>query len=201
MTHANPSDAKVSVKCGLSKPWTEFGYSGQLARPAEACKACTARYRAAHLRWRTKDRKSWNERSEKWRTANPERYRAAELGRTKRLKAAAFAAYGGCCACCGKSDGTFLTIDHVANDGSTHRKTVGSETKFYRWLALQGYPASFQVLCMKCNFGKARNGGICPHQELREAATRHRRRRDQAQREEAPKRLSGTPANMRQQGW
>jgi hypothetical protein len=27
-----------------------------------------------------------------------------------------------------------------------------------------GYPEGFQVLCMNCNWGRYRNGGVCPHE-------------------------------------
>jgi ABC-type uncharacterized transport system substrate-binding protein len=41
-----------------------------------------------------------------------------------------------------------------------------SATGFYKWLARNGYPSGFQILCMNCNHGKSRNGGVCPHQRV-----------------------------------
>lgn len=73
------------------------------------------------------------------------------------------AAYGESCACCGESRRKFLTIDHVANDGAEHRRTFRGD--FYVWLIREGFPDGFQTLCFNCNLGKARNGGVCPHQE------------------------------------
>lgn len=64
----------------------------------------------------------------------------------------------------------FLTIDHVANDGAEMRRngTYGnSGTAFYQWLRKSGFPAGFQVLCMNCNHGKHRNGGVCPHKTVK----------------------------------
>ena len=85
----------------------------------------------------------------------------------RKLKAAAYAAYGGFrCACCGETEEAFLSLDHINNDGANHRRNV-DRRKIYKWLAQEGYPPGFQVLCMNCNFGKARNGGICPHQLAR----------------------------------
>lgn len=76
-------------------------------------------------------------------------------------------AYGGFkCNCCGESEPLFLTIDHVENDGAEMRKNgVHSRggTQFYQWLRKNGFPDGFQVLCMNCNLGKHRNGGVCPH--------------------------------------
>lgn len=46
-----------------------------------------------------------------------------------------------------------LTIDHLEGGGVKHRK----ETRywsFYKWLARQGYPTGFQVLCMNCQMIK-----------------------------------------------
>ena len=84
------------------------------------------------------------------------------------LRDEVYAAYGGfVCACCGETERLFLTIDHVENDGAKMRQegTHGrSGTAFYQWLRRQGFPAGFQVLCLNCNIGKHRNGGVCPHQ-------------------------------------
>lgn len=93
-------------------------------------------------------------------------------GKTARakLKATVFAHYGGtCCACCGETEPMFLTLDHIDNDGAAfRRKIAGSRLAAgyttYRWLAKNGFPPGFQVLCMNCNHGKRMNNGICPHQ-------------------------------------
>lgn len=76
--------------------------------------------------------------------------------------------YGRECVCCGESEPMFLSIDHVNNDGYLARKNQLHPTDtlgFYRWLVKNLFPADFQVLCMNCNFGKAKNNGVCPHQE------------------------------------
>jgi hypothetical protein len=63
--------------------------------------------------------------------------------------------------CCNTKEFLFLTIDHINNDGAKHRR----EAKFgsiYPWLSKNDYPIGFQVLCMNCNWAKAKNG-TCPH--------------------------------------
>lgn len=98
-------------------------------------------------------------------------FRKKEAEKSKRLNAVmrenVFSAYGGYkCACCGETEPLFLTIDHVENDGAEMRKSgVHSRggTQFYQWLRKNEFPDGFQVLCMNCNLGKHRNGGICPH--------------------------------------
>ena len=79
------------------------------------------------------------------------------------LKDEVFAAYGGyICKCCGETEKTFLTIDHMDGGGTKHRKEVG-QGDVYNWLKQNNYPVGFQVLCQNCNVGKYRNNGICPH--------------------------------------
>lgn len=104
---------------------------------------------------------------EKWREANREKIAAYRKQRARRLRLAALAAYGSKCACCGLDNEWFLSIDHVENNGADHRRETGmkgSGDHLYRWLAKNSYPPGFQVLCYNCNLGKARNGGVCPHQ-------------------------------------
>lgn len=81
-------------------------------------------------------------------------------------------AYGGYkCACCGETEPLFLEIDHVDNNGAEHRRSLGYEGNgkgaggaTWKWLKKNGFPPGFQILCSNCNKGKARNGGVCPHQ-------------------------------------
>ena len=93
--------------------------------------------------------------------------------RRVRVRDAAFAAYGGYkCVCCGESEPSFMTLDHINNDGADFRRKVyGKRTAAgyhtYIWLAKNGYPNIVQVLCMNCNHGKRMNKGICPHQVRR----------------------------------
>lgn len=102
-------------------------------------------------------------------------FRKREAEKSMRLNAIlreqVFSAYGGYkCSCCGETEPLFLTIDHVENNGAEMRKNgVHSRggTQFYQWLRRNGFPDGFQVLCMNCNLGKHRNGGVCPHKSFK----------------------------------
>lgn len=63
--------------------------------------------------------------------------------------------YGKVCPC-GKHDEIILTLDHVNNDGSEHRKLVGEGFNFYMWLRKNNYPIDppLQVLCANCQVRK-----------------------------------------------
>ena len=86
-----------------------------------------------------------------------------------KLKKKIYEVLGNKCNCCGESNEKFLQIDHVNNDGAADRlnfsnKKAYSSKKFYCWIIKQGIPKDrYQLLCANCNYGKARNGGICPH--------------------------------------
>jgi hypothetical protein len=88
--------------------------------------------------------------------------------RNQWLKDMVYDHYGRKCACCGESEPMFLSIDHIGNDGYELRKSgkqgKGAGVHLYGWLIRNDFPAGYQVLCMNCNHGKSRNGGICPHQ-------------------------------------
>jgi len=79
--------------------------------------------------------------------------------------------YGGKCLCCGEDGLSFLTIDHINEDGAEHRRGIASNFNsrvpggdhFYRWLESNNFPDGFQTLCYNCNIGKHLNGGACPH--------------------------------------
>lgn len=124
------------------------------------------------------------QRAHAWIRANPDRRREqsrlAAVRARARDKAAAMAAYGGRCDCCGEARMSFLTIDHPLGDGAAHRRAIygvrpdgpvretrtgGGGHRMYRWLRISGYPAGFRVLCFNCNIGSHINGGVCPHRE------------------------------------
>ena len=78
--------------------------------------------------------------------------------------------YGKRCNCCGFEDGRFLTIDHVNN--GHHNKMTKKERKIntlimYRKIIAEGYPKSYQILCMNCNWAKG-VFDVCPHQTDKE---------------------------------
>lgn len=123
---------------------------------------------AAQARWRERNPGVASKRMKEWRESHQEQHNNNCKNRNQRIKDIVFEAYGGYeCACCGESNPFFLSIDHMNNDGAAHRMELfGSKAgghKMYDWLIKNNFPEGFQVLCMNCNWGKARNNGICPH--------------------------------------
>jgi len=130
--------------------------------------------------WREANRDKAREQSREWRNrklanGTPDEVaaiRAAESAKTKRnqdrCRDEVYAAYGGYrCTCCGETERMFLSIDHVSNDGAAERKSgkySGGGSAFYNWLRKTKFPSGYQVLCMNCQVGKHKNGGVCPHQ-------------------------------------
>ena len=104
-----------------------------------------------------------------WRKSKPRGYNSASVKKYyKQLKDETFNAYGGwTCACCGESDPKFLSFDHVYDDGHVDRKMFGDNRILWIQLRKQGFPEKnrYQILCFNCNFGRAINGGFCPHVE------------------------------------
>ena len=106
----------------------------------------------------------------------------SERARRAKLKDEVFTAYGGyCCTCCGENNKEFLQIDHVNNDGGSHRREIGcvGGSGLYGWLKRNGFPPGFQVLCANCNYAKSMYG-YCPHKSCDKEVTgvqRHGRRK------------------------
>jgi hypothetical protein len=124
-------------------------------------------------RYREKDRNAYNARNRRFKMLHRERDRQL-----------IYKAYGNKCTCCGETDHGFFTIDHVNNDGHIERKNglYTSGSQFYRQIIQQNFPKNYQILCYNCNLGRARNGGICPHQKGSETT----RQRGRAKRPEVP---------------
>jgi hypothetical protein len=176
MENQQPSLVEGKRKCRVcnkTKSLSEFRkYSSRgkgLVR--NYCVACDRKwhhdYFANHPEVRAKHlirARSWVKRHPKEVKANRKRYRMA---RDEENRNKVYAAYGNKCACCGITERMFLTVDHVNNDGCSERKkglyTNGSQ--FYEWLVKHNFPKNYQLLCYNCNLGKARNKGVCPHQE------------------------------------
>lgn len=168
------SDERRCKKCGETKPLSVFPlYDAAKGARRHECKSCnTARVEGWHHEHQThrlsQARTNYQRLKEVpgWYDAWLAKKRDREPVYLKRDRDAAFAAYGGYrCKCCGETEPKFLSIDHINNDGAEMRKVHGVGSAMYKWLKKRGYPAGFQVLCMNCNHGKARNGGVCPHQE------------------------------------
>jgi hypothetical protein len=87
-----------------------------------------------------------------------------------RLKATVFAHYGSRCACCGESEPLFLSVDHVNGHTVPMRERIGRGYRTYKDIINSGFPDDIRILCINCNFGRERNGGVCPHDTARVAA-------------------------------
>ena len=102
----------------------------------------------------------------------PESWRAYVAKQAKRngdyrakVKVTVLMHYGGKCVCCGEKNLEFLTIDHIGGGGRAHRKSLGAQTNFYKYLINNNYPRDkFRLLCMNCNWA-IRYGDICPHKK------------------------------------
>ena len=130
--------------------------------------------------WREENREKSREHAREWRnrkiangtSEEVAALRAAESEKTKRnqdrQREAVYGAYGGYkCNCCAETERMFLSIDHVHNDGAEERRSGkynGGGSAFYSWLCKNNFPLGYQVLCMNCQVGKHKNGGVCPHQ-------------------------------------
>lgn len=85
--------------------------------------------------------------------------------------------YGGRCVCCGEVHWSFLTLDHINNDGC-HQRRAGFRGEWHRVWALSkklGWPTDLQLLCGNCQLGKLRGKGVCPHSKRQAACKRGHR--------------------------
>jgi len=77
-----------------------------------------------------------------------------------KLKAQILQAYRGQCQHCGEDNPDFLQIDHVNDDGNTHRRSLSGKNQgcnIYTWLRKNGFPKEgFQLLCANCNTAKSK---------------------------------------------
>ena len=133
---------KFCKKCELDLSLDEFHKNsrrGRLGRRAY-CKTCQGKMNKEH-------------------TSHPEvKARRAALARAELLRRKLEVLNHYCggepkCQGCGFSDLRTLTVDHVNDDGSKHRKELNGKL-IYRWLIRNGFPQGFQVLCMNCQFIK-----------------------------------------------
>jgi len=72
------------------------------------------------------------------------------------------------CSCCGETILDFLTIDHINQNGTQHRKKHKITGHIYKWLIDKHLPKGFDVLCFNCNLSRSfpYNNGICPHKKV-----------------------------------
>ena len=173
-------------RCKVLKLKSEFGsYELRQTKRNPQCRSCCS---DNSRRWREKNKERHN-------ATVMARYHAIQLDpvkharfleqrrqRRQRRKYAAFEILGRACSCCGESCFVFLQIDHINNDGAVCRKRMdrwprkrkggrigwgtAQQDDLYKSI-IAGNTDGLQLLCANCNWGKARNGGICPHSEER----------------------------------
>jgi hypothetical protein len=151
---------RACTKCSAVRSLDEF-YPDATKRDGHhtICKECVKADR----------RRRFSENPALIRQRNRDYYHANKATRrnyAKDRRLRVLAAYGGKCKCCGESQPEFLGIDHVNNDGESHRRQLAGYAKsIYNWLDRQGCPQDgrFQILCHNCNMAKGLYGG-CPHQ-------------------------------------
>lgn len=187
---------KTCSKCGQTLPVKSFSYDRhKKGGRRNFCKECDAekvrQYRVDHpeqvrlagRNWQRNNKDKVRASTKRWEQNNPEKlktmrrawYRAnslriAEETRNKRhkLRDEVINAYGGCCGCCGENAALFLTLDHVEQNGSMHRRALGGNAdSIYKWAKENNFPPTLRVLCYNCNCGSWRNKGVCPHEEMK----------------------------------
>ena len=161
-------------------------YSEWSEKQKEMARERTRKYRAEHPDMMKLDNeKTQARRRELYKTDAGYREKCKERSRAtppykqreyrEKLKAQIFDHYGRKCACCGETEGLFLTLGHVNGDGATHRKKLGGSTRagvtarIYHDIVKRGFPDDIRIECYNCNCGAFRNGGVCPHVKLRQA--------------------------------
>lgn len=102
---------------------------------------------------------------------NPDKRKDANRRNRLKCKTIAMQHYGnGMCACCGIDYLPYLQLDHINNDGKADREANGIRTggggssRWYRQLALRGFPPGLQVLCANCHWAKTLKEPCLPHQ-------------------------------------
>jgi hypothetical protein len=73
--------------------------------------------------------------------------------------------YGGECYCCGEKNISFLSVEHINNNGKEHgtAKNRHKGEALYRYLFANNFPIGISIACFNCNIGRQNNGGVCPH--------------------------------------
>lgn len=160
---------KTCVKCERTFPTME-GFPPYQKHPnghiyyRSHCNECWTLYRAIyHGKYRAANRDKLNRMERASYEKHKENIKKSAKRYYEKLRNQVFEHYGNRCSCCGETESVFLTIDHVNDDGSQHRKQRGMGTILYRWVIANGFPDTVRILCYNCNAGRFRNGGICPH--------------------------------------
>lgn len=143
---------KTCWRCGRSKPLDNFHKPPSLGVARSAmCKECHK-----------------HDQNHRYKN-NPdfaERTKERVITTARRVRREVIRHYGGSCGCCSESRIEFLSMDHVNNDGATHRRTDRGSAQIYSWLKKNDFPTTgFAILCFNCNLAKHHTKDNCPHHE------------------------------------
>ena len=69
-------------------------------------------------------------------------------------------AYGSKCNCCGNPNSRVLELDHINNNGKSHRSKINAP--MFRWVVRHGFPKGLQLLCANCHRIKTKYGECLP---------------------------------------
>lgn len=174
-------ETRTCRKCNTVKPIDHFRFS----KPGYRRRTCKECMDAAAVAWRDENKERakawWNDyyarnrdhqiaKAKKWNAENTDRHRNNVKSWYRKLRRQIIEAYGGKCACCGETEYSFLTIDHVNDDGYKNRWKKGATTygphsgySLLKVIRDRNFPPDFQVLCANCNTSKALNNGVCAH--------------------------------------
>lgn len=163
---------RTCKKCGEGKPLVDFPYSHKAKgyRRHECSQCHSTRLQAWHEDNRSVHNAQMREYYHKTKKPKTKEELANLAERQRRYnrknRLIVLEAYGNKCACCGEAEEVFLSIDHINNNGYEEKKAgkAAYGAALYSRLIRENFPDDFQLLCMNCNVGKARNGGVCPHQ-------------------------------------
>lgn len=164
-THDDGTVTRTCTKCKKSLPSTDEYFYKSLKGSSGLKSWCIDCFK----QYAEDNHDKISRRMMEYRKSNHQRIAESSAAKRSELKRLVIGHYGGKCACCGEEQIEFLTIDHMNNDGSKHRKSLGIRkgggVKFYRWLRNNKFPPGFQVLCFNCNATKYLFG-VCPHQRI-----------------------------------
>lgn len=155
---------RISIELFSSKT------SGGRIYPMAVCKACDAKRKREIRRARKLANVCVRCGRPPYKSRLCEKCYAYERSRKKKketqIRRIVLEHYGQKCACCQEIEQSFLTVDHINNDGNLHRKIPGQTRcgyQFYRWIIRNRFPKDLQLLCWNCNQSKRFNNGQCIH--------------------------------------
>ena len=116
-------------------------------------------YYASHRVHILKNVKKYNTNHKKNKHNYDKKYKLTHVSERENNKIIVLQVYSNgkmCCNYCGYRENTdALSIDHINNDGWSHRKIIKkSGNSFYYWLIANNFPTNFQVLCFNCQMIK-----------------------------------------------